>query len=269
MVGLLLKDIYEVAISGQGEKDIPDYGVLKGDKEDLKNRVITIGYNKKTGRPVGFAAQIFLDIPLGLNVIEVLHLGLVYVSKDHQKKSLLGLLYILPNILLLLKRGFRPLWISSVSQVPSVIGVVADYYDGVYPNPIHNSKQTLMQRSLGAGIMKYYRNAFGTGEDAIYEAQKQIIYNSYTGGSDNLKKSFETSPKYRNEKINIFCKENLDYERGDDILQIGTLSGKLIHNFFTKRVAEISRIQWFIYIVIAGIFAILLPILKWLTRKPE
>ena len=265
----LINDIKKITSAGQGDKDVPDYGVLKGDREDLKNRVITIGYDKKTGRPVGFAAQIFLDVPIGLNVEEVLHLGLVYVAKDYQKKSILGLLYILPNILLLLKRGFRPLWISNVSQVPSVIGVVADYYENVFPNPIYETKQTMMHKSLSSGIMKFHRNAFGTGTDAIFDSQKQIIANSYTGGSDNLKKTFEESPKYRIESVNVFCEKNLNYDIGDDFLQIGILSRKLIHNFFSKRVGGVSRLQWFLYLLIAGLFIILLPVLKWLTRKTE
>ncbi|MEO8146939.1 MAG: hypothetical protein ABI723_04840 [Bacteroidia bacterium] len=263
----LTNDIHTIAISGQGEKEIPDYGVLKGNTHDLKNRVITIGYEKKTGRPVGFAAQIFLDVPLGLHVTEVLHLGLVFVAKDYQKKSVLGMLYILPNILLLIKSGFRPIWISNVSQVPSVIGVVSDYYAEVYPDPIHITKQSLMQKALAGGIMQNHRNAFGTGDDAIYDEEKQIIYNSYTGGSDNLKKSFDESPKYRVEIVNEFCKVNLDYERGDDFLQIGILSGKLIQNFFVKRVSGVSRLQWFLYLFVAGILTVMLPILQWLTRK--
>lgn len=265
----MLEDIRYVALSGQGEKDIPDYGVLKGEKSDLNNRVITISYDKKSGKPVGFAAQIFLDVTLGINIVEVLHMGLVFVTKDYQKKSMLGLLYILPNILLLLKRGFRPLWVSNVSQIPAIIGVVADYYDKVYPNPIHPTYQTLMHKSLGVGIMKDYRSAFGTGDDATYYAEKQIIANSYTGGSNNLKKTFEESPKYRSEIVNIFCRENLDYHRGDDIIQLGVLSGKLIHNFLSKKVSGVSRLQWFAYLLIASIFITLLPVLRWLTRKMD
>jgi hypothetical protein len=265
----LINDIHAVAIAGQGPKDVPAYGVLKGEKEDLKNRVITIGYEKKSGRPVGFAAQILLDVPLGLKMIEVLHLGLVYIAKDYQKKWILSLLYILPNILLLIKHGFRPIWISNVSQIPSVIGVVSDYYHSVYPDPIHDTRQSLMQRSLSEGIVKYHRSAFGTGDDATYDSDKQIIINSYTGGSDNLKKTFEECPKYRNEIVNLFCQDNLNYERGDDFLQIGTLSGELIHNFFAKRVSGVTRVQWLLYLIVAGIFITLLPILKWLTRKPN
>ena len=265
----LIKDIHCVAVSGQGPRDIPEYGVLTGNREDLKNRVLTIGYEKRTGKPIGFAAQIFLDVPIGLNAIEVLHLGLVYVAKDYQKKWILSLLYILPNILLLLKRGFRPLWISNVSQVPSIIGVVSDYYESVYPDPIHYTKQSLMQRSLGEGIMKYHRHTFGTGQEAIYDCERQIIFNSYTGGSDNLKKKYEECPKYREEAVNLYCKENLDYGRGDDFLQIGTLSGKIIHNFFAKRVSGVSRVQWILYLLVAGVFITMLPILKWLTRKSD
>ena len=266
-INLLIEDIRTIAISGQEKKEIPDYGVLKADTNDLKNRVITIAYRKKDNRPVGFAAQIFLDVTVGLNVTPVLHLGLVYVAKDFQKKSILGMLYILPNILLLLKGGFRPIWISNVSQVPAIIGIVADYYDEVYPNPIKEQKQSLMQKSLSTEIMEQYRSSFGTGEDATFDPTKHIIYNSYTGGSDNLKKSFEECPKYRNEEVNIFCKNNLNYDRGDDVIQIGLLSGKLIHRFFAKRVAGVSRVQWISYLFAAGIFTITLPVLRWLTRK--
>jgi hypothetical protein len=265
----LISDIRQISHAGQDRAEIPEYGVLKGDEEDLKSRVITICYEKESGRPVGFAAQVFLEVPIGLSMIEVLHLGLVYVAKDYQKKSMVGLLYILPNILLLLKRGFRPLWISNVTQVPSVMGVVADYYEDVYPSPFRKVKQSLMQKSLSVGIMKDYRAAFGTGEEATFEQDKQIIRNSYTGGSDNLKKKFEDCPPYRDEKVNSYCKENLDYERGDDFLQIGRLSGKLIHNFFSKRVAGVSRTQWVLYLFVAGIFTTTLPVLRWLTRKSD
>ena len=94
----IAKDIHEVSVAGQDGKDIPEYGVLSGEIEDLKNRVITIGYDKKSGRPVGYAAQIYLDLTLGLNEVEVLHLGLVFVAKNFQKKAMLSLLYLLPNI---------------------------------------------------------------------------------------------------------------------------------------------------------------------------
>lgn len=264
---IIYNDLHLIATESQQGKDTPDYGVLKAEKDDLKNRIITIGYDRKSKKPVGFSAQIYLNVPVGMSIIQVLHLGLVYVTPTYQKKSLLGLLYILPNILLLMKRGFRPLWTSNVSQVPSVIGVVADYYQNVFPNPIYQTRQTLLHKSLGRGIMKYYRKAFGTGEDAVYDPEKQIIYNSYTGGSDNLKKKFDECPKYRDNKVNIFCEEHLNYIRGDDFLQLGLLSSSLISNFFNKKIAGVSRIQMFFYLIITAFITTLLPVLRWLTRK--
>jgi hypothetical protein len=263
------KEIYEVSVSGQNGKNIPEYGVLSGDIEDLKNRVITIGYDNKTGKPIGYAAQIYFDLTLGMNEVVVLHLGLVFVSKSFQKKAILSLLYVLPNILLLLKRGFRPLWISSVTQVPAIVGVVGDYYENVYPNPLSNNEQSVMHKSIGRAIMKDYRKSFGTGEDAVYDEEKQLILNSYTGGSDNLKKSFDETPKYRKEIINDYCKKFLDYNRGDDILQIGILSSSLIHRFFTNKLQGISYIRYGLYLSIVAIFLTFLPVLRWLTRKQE
>ena len=46
---------------------------------------------------------------------------------------------------------------------------------------------------------------------------------AYTGGSDALKKSFEVAPKHRDEQYNAFCARELDYARGDDLLQIGRI----------------------------------------------
>jgi hypothetical protein len=234
---VLRHDLQAIAHLAQGEKALPVYGVLGENQEDLNNRVITIGYDKRTKQPIGFAAQAWLDVVIDeKKPINVLHLGLVYVAQNYQKKAIVGLLYILPNILLLFKRGFRPLWISNVSQVPCVVGVVADYYSQVYPNPLHFSKQRRIHCELGQAVFNDHKNVFGTGDEAIYDTQRQIIYNSYTGGSDNLKKSFEECPKHRVAAVNTFCNAHLNYERGDDFLQIGVLSTHLIYTFFKKKV---------------------------------
>lgn len=266
-INQIIKDVHFIAKEGQQGKDIPEYGVLEGNKEDLRNRVLTIAYEKKSKRPIGFAAQVYFDIEIGDSEITVLHIGLVYVIPEYQKKSLTRILSILPSILLLLKNGFRPLWISNVSQVPVAIGIVGSNYQNVFPNPLKKTKQTLLHRSIGIEILKYHRKAFGTGEDAIYDPDKQIIYNSYTGGSENLKKTFEECPKYRNEVVNSYCKDNLNYERGDDVLQLGLLSQQVIQNFLKGKVADISFIHSILFFGATSIFIFILPVLRWLTRK--
>ncbi|MEO6190400.1 MAG: hypothetical protein ABIO44_08565 [Saprospiraceae bacterium] len=227
----IIEDVQAIA----NTQETLDYGILKNGEEDINDRLITIAYDKNSNSPIGFAAQIYLNVFNGAKCFEVLHLGLVFIAKSFRKKSLLGLLYVLPNVLLLLKRKFRPIWISNVSQVPCVIGVVAQHYKNVYPNPIKYSKQTNVHRLLFKAIMKNHRKVFGTGEDATIDLKKQIILNSYTGGSDNLKKSFNDCAKYRIKKVNEFCNNNLDYNRGDDFMQIGILSVRLFYKYFIQK----------------------------------
>jgi hypothetical protein len=263
---MIVDDIQAVTIAGQGEKEVPNYGVLTGQKTDLDNRIITMAYDKKTHKPIGFAAQIFLQVPVKTVIVDVLHLGLVFVDKAFQKKSVVGWLYILPNLLLLAQRGFRPIWVSNVSQVPCVIGVVAQHYGQVYPNPMADTPQTEMHKLIFEGIMQHHRSAFGTGEDATYDSKKQIIFDSYTGGSDNLKKTFAESAKYRDEVVNAFCATNLDYNRGDDFVQIGRLSRHLIHVFCKKNFKGFN-LKWASYLCVAGVFEAVLTVVYPLNLK--
>lgn len=256
----LINDIHTISLAGQGDKGALEYGVAKGHKDDLDNRLITIAYDKNTGEPIGFAAQIYMDVPVKSKIVEVLHLGFVCISQKYQKKSFVGLLYILPNLYVLIKRRFRPIWVSNVTQVPCIVGIVAQHYEAVYPNPLRETLKTETHKLLFEGIMAHHRSAFGTGEEATIDVEKQIIFNSYTGGSDNLKKTFEETAKYRNEVVNTFCQTHLDYARGDDFVQIGKLSKSLVHQYCRQKFAGFN-LKWLSYLTIAGVFtAISTPI---------
>ena len=64
---------------------------------------------------------------------------------------------------------------------------------------------------------------FGVGPEADSTRRHFVIRNAYTGGSDNLKKSFESAQKHRATVYNEFCGKVLDYDRGDDVIQIGIM----------------------------------------------
>jgi hypothetical protein len=64
---------------------------------------------------------------------------------------------------------------------------------------------------------------FGVGEEAGFDEARFVITNAYTGGSDALKKTFAAAPKHRDEQYNAFCSRELDYARGDDVLQLGRI----------------------------------------------
>lgn len=260
----LVATLRDVAQRGQGSKEIPDYGVLKGEKFDLNRRIISIAYDRKTGQAIGFSAQAYLDVQVGLRYETVIHLGLIFIDPQFQGRNLSYILSSLPNILIFLKSGLRSIWLSSVSQVPAVVGLVAQNYYAVYPNYNSQVVQTFEHRMLAREIIKHHRSFFGVGAEATYDEDRQIIQNAYTGGSDHLKKSFADAPKHRIDSVNNLCQMHLNYERGDDFLQIGRLNLKAFLIFSRARFAKNISGQLLINLVFFAIAGVIAPTLRWL-----
>ncbi|MDA9249842.1 hypothetical protein N8140_01975 [Octadecabacter sp.] len=63
-----------------------------------------------------------------------------------------------------------------------------------------------------------------------------MITNAYTGGSDDLKKTWDTAPKHRDAVFNDFCQAVLDYDRGDDVLQLGRIDLPALRHYLTRDV---------------------------------
>ena len=72
--------------------------------------------------------------------------------------------------------------------------------------------------------MASHRKVFGVGPDAAFDEDRSVILNAYTGGSEELKKSFDAAPKHRDDAYNAMCADELDYARGDDFLQTGQIN---------------------------------------------
>jgi len=260
----LVKDLRAVATAGQEGKPIPWYGPLTGERKDLRNRIISVAYDKKLKRPVGFSAQAYIHLREGAFSVEIVHLGLIYVDPTYQGKSVSYLLSLLPNVLILIKSGFRDTWVSSVSQVPAVVGLVATNYSHVYPSHDSHTRQTFMHRKLAQLMMDQHREVFGVGYEAGYDPVRQVITNAYTGGSDNMKKKFEDAAHHRSPEVNEMCRTHLSYERGDDFLQLGKLGNKVIVELFKNKLQKLSYVQIAMNLTIMSAAMILLPVLRWL-----
>jgi hypothetical protein len=262
----IVGDLRTVARAGQGGKPVPEYGVLLGERADLAGRVVTIVYTR-AGRAVGFNALTYLDLELGTRVESVLHLGLTFVDPEFQRQRLPALLYGVTTFLLLFKNGLRPFWISNVTQVPAVAGMVADNYAGTFPHYAGRHRQTFGQRVLARAIMKHHRRAFGVGADAIFDEERGVIENAYTGGSDELKKSFAASAKHRNPAVNDFCARTLDYQRGDDLLQIGRCTLASTLRFLAGKLPQGAFVQLAFRAAVLVGTATLVPVVRWLVPR--
>jgi hypothetical protein len=228
----LIADVRTVARTTLGGNELT-YGIFSGDHETLSRTVLTVVYDKATGEPVAFNALALLAASLGGRQIEVLHLGLVMTAPRARGGGLSAVLYGLTCVLLFVRRQCRPLWISSVTQVPAVVGMVAETFSDVYPGQ-PTTRASFQHRLLARQIMRHWRHAFGVGLEAGFDEDRFVITDAYTGGSDNLKKSFDQAAKHRDERYGQLCQGQLDYARGDDLLQLGKIDMRAAARYLAK-----------------------------------
>src|SRR6266571_3066382 len=218
----LVADLQRV-VASLGIGDLP-YGLLSADRRHLDRAILTLIDDRASGNPVAFNAMLALDCTLRGAPLDVIHLGLTAVDPNFRQRGVAWILTGFTTFLLFVKNGLRPYWISNVSQVPAAIGMVCEAAANVYPSPDPHARRSFDHVRLAREIMRRHRDAFGVGEDAIFDAERFVILNAYTGGSDHLKKRWEDAPRHRDERFNELCRRELDYERGDDFLQLGQVN---------------------------------------------
>ncbi len=247
----------------------PDYGVFSGREDVFQRTIVTIVYRVSDGAPVAFNALPVLPLSLSGKPVEVLHLGLVMIDPAVRSQGLSWVLYGLTCFLLFLRNRLRPLWISNVTQVPAVAGMVAETFSDVFPAPTRGARRSLRHQLIATEIMAAHRPAFGVGDTAGFDAGRFVITDAYTGGSDTLKKSFEAAPKHRKAEYNAFCAAELDYDRGDDLLQIGRLDLDAAQRYLLESVPRnaLGRLAVASLVILAQRLA--LPLLHWADgRRP-
>src|SRR5258708_23180805 len=130
------------------------YGIFSGEREKLSRAIVTLIYEEASGRPVAFNALSVMDVELDGEREQVTHLGLVIVDPDVQGQGLSWVLYGLTTLVLFARDGLRPQWISHVTQVPSVVGMVAEAFSGGFSLPPPGGRQRFGDLPLGRGHMR-------------------------------------------------------------------------------------------------------------------
>jgi GNAT superfamily N-acetyltransferase len=239
------------------------YGVFSGDRRRLAATIVTLVSETATGRPIAFNALALMDARLNGAPLEIMHLGLVMVDPDYRGRGLSDALYGLTVLFLFIRGGLRPRWLSNVSQAPAVIGMVSETFSNVFPSPLPQSRQSFSHLTLARQIMTRHRHVFGVGPEAFFDEARGVIVNAYTGGSDDLKKTFEAAARHRRPAFNDFCRANLDYRRGDDFLQIGHIDIAAARRYLLTHAPR----GLFVRIAAEAAFVILqrflLPVVHW------
>lgn len=247
------------------------YGVFAGDRDRLSHSVVTLVSRRDDNTPVAFNALALMDVDLGHRSEQVLHLGLVMVDPDLRSQGLSWVLYGLTCVLILFRNGMRPLWVSNVTQVPAVVGLVGQGFARVFPTAETGpqNRRSLMHLQLARGIMKDHRHVFGVGPDAGFDEDRFVITNAYTGGSDHLKKTFEDAPKHRDKIVNKFCENQLDYDRGDDVLQLGQMDMPTALSYVGREVPRGSVAALALAVGAAVLQRLAMPLWQWADTQRE
>jgi hypothetical protein len=244
-----------------------DYGVLSGAAQPLCHSILTL-VRRADGRLVAFNALAVMEVPLGSRPVQVLHLGLVLVDPDERARGLSWVLYGLTCFLLLVRGGLRPIWVSNVTQVPAIVGMVAESFGQVYPAPALSGRaphrRSLTHLLLARQIMARHRQVFGVGPEAGFDEDRFVISNAYTGGSDGLKKRLADCTPHRDPACTAFCAERLDYDRGDDLLQLGLADLPSGFAYLARSVPRRSLARLGLAIAGVALTRLALPLVAWL-----
>ena len=262
----LVSDLRSVAVRTLKDGELA-YGILTGDPDRTKKSIVTILYDRQSGVPIAFNALAVVETELHGKPAEVLHMGLVMVDPGVRSQGFSWVLYGLTCLVLFFRNQMRPLWLSNVTQVPAIVGMVTETFSNVYPSPAPGARRSFDHLVLARGIMKDHRNVFGVGSDAGFDEQRLVITNAYTGGSDHLKKTFETVPKHRNDIYNAFCARELDYGRGDDVLQLCQLTMDTARRFVLKDVPRRSLPAVLGALAFIALNRLVLPAIHWLSAN--
>jgi hypothetical protein len=261
-LGVLVAQLREVAARTLPQQDLT-YGVFSGDRARLSRAIVTVISEEATGRPIAFNALSLMDVTCDGAPTQVMHLGLVMVDPDVRGQGLSWVLYGLTALVLFARDGLRAKWISNVTQVPAVVGMVSETFSDVFPSPDPGARRSFAHLQLARGIMSRHRAVFGVGDEAGFDETRFVITNAYTGGSDALKKRFDVATKHRAERYNLFCARELDYERGDDVLQIGRIDLGAAARYLLRDVPRGSLPALLGTTVVLGLQRLVLPAIHW------
>lgn len=187
---------------------------------DLKcfhDKLITIC--SRDGQDLCFNAMVYLGTCNGRPAV---HLGSVY-SLEGQKGQM-QMLYIWSTCYLLIRNGFGKIYITSITHTPRIFGAVQEGYSKVYPCAGADQELESFHLEVRDLLLQSYLREFPLmAPPAVDDAFVLKGFRRMADGTVLIPDTRVTVPKHRNPEYNAFCLERLDYENGDEIMQVGIM----------------------------------------------
>lgn len=211
---------------------IPEYQCLEGTEEALADKVIAVA-RRADGRMDGFCSAMIVPVP---EVGEVLHLGLTCVRPDARGGRLTHILTSRLVVEIMLKhRPLQTQWVSNVACVLSSLGNVALNFDAVYPSPFEPSHPRKEHLQVARTIDRYYRSRMFIRDDAVFD-DEAFVFRGSVRGTVFQKEADDVRYGHRDPIVNDFYRQRMDFERGDEVLQVGCVTAwSLVKYAFGRR----------------------------------
>ena len=111
--------------------------------------------------------------------------------------------------------------------------------------------------------------AFGAGPQAQFDEDRFIIRDDYAPGVENLKKTFERVAKHRDERVNDACRQSLDYARGDDFLQVGSIDFACTREYLLRSVPRDSLPSVLYRATFVLLGGLVVPLVHWFLPRRQ
>lgn len=200
--------------------EVPYYQALTGDREELSRAVIITAKDKR-GNLKGFCSALVLPVA---SVGDVLHLGLTCV---HPSARGAGLTHKLSSKLLLkylIKESpLSETWISNCACVLSSLGNVAMYFEDIYPSPFNQEGPSITHMNIAKAIDASYRDPIAINENAKFNWET-FVFEGSVNDTSFQKESEDKRYHHRNKNLTRYYQSILNFNNGDEVLQIGKLS---------------------------------------------
>lgn len=220
---------------------IPEYQAMEGTRKALSDKLITLARDA-WGRPVGFCSMVFLDVP---DVGTVLHLGLTCVHPDARGRRLTHRLVKKALTRYLFRQNpFGRVWISNCAAVLSSLGNVALNFDGVYPSPLINSRPGPDHLKIARAIDSRFRDRMFIPDQAVLD-EKRFVFRGSVKDTVFHKERDDLAFHHRKNGINRFYANMMNFEQGDEVLQIGyfRMASVLKYLFRQRRMKKNAQAQ--------------------------
>ena len=208
------------SVASECFSDVPFYQALTGKKEELDRVVIATARDSK-GTLLGFCSAIVLDVE---DFGNVLHLGLTCVSPRARGKKLTHKLTSRLLTKYLIKEApIGGTWISNCACVLSSLGNVAQHFEEIYPSPFSKNSPGPIHLHIARTISKKFRDPIAINEDAVFN-EKTFIFEGSVQGAVFEKSATDKRFYHRDPSITNFYLDLINFERGDEVLQVGKIS---------------------------------------------